>query len=89
MNISLEDVSCYIQKGAILIDVRDKFEYEKSHMKNAINIPYSNILSDIKKYPKDKVIILYCSTGKRSKISYNLLKSFGYNNVYDLGKVDC
>lgn len=86
--ITLEEAYNYIQKGALLIDVRDKIEYDQGHMNGAINIPYMNVLTGIKMYSKDKVIILYCSTGKRSKIAHNLLKGFGYNNVYDLGKVD-
>lgn len=87
--ITLEEACKYIQNGALLVDVRDKVEYDKGHMNNAINIPYTNILSGIKAYSKDKVIVLYCSTGKRSKIAHNLLSCFGYNNVYDLGKIDC
>lgn len=87
-HITLEEAHNYIQNGALLIDVRDKTEYDKGHMNNAINIPYMNILTGIKNYSKDRVIILYCSTGKRSKVALNLLKGFGYNNVYNLGKFD-
>jgi Rhodanese-related sulfurtransferase len=84
--ITLEEAHNYIREGALLIDVRDKDEYDKGYMKNAVNIPYKGILMDIRRYSKETIIILYCSTGKRSHIAFNLLKKFGYNNVYDLGK---
>ena len=79
-----------IKKGSIVIDVRTKQEYDKNHIPGSINIKYDNILSEIKKYiyDKNKKIILYCSTGGRSKIAYNLLTSFGYMNVIDVGKIN-
>lgn len=86
--INLESIKKYIKEGAILIDVRSKLEYDQKHIEGAINIRYDNILSGIKNYTNDKnkKIILYCSKGPRSKIAYNLLTSFGYTNVIDMGK---
>jgi len=88
--ITLENIKRRIQNGAIAVDVRAKLEYDIKHIDGAINIKYDTILSSIKKYTSDKnkEIILYCSTGARSKIAYNLLTSFGYTNVIDAGKIN-
>lgn len=83
--LSLKDLPYH--KDAILIDVRSKEEYSKGHLNGSINIPHDRILEGIKMYSKDTKIILYCSTGNRSKIASNLLVSMGYSNIYDMGKV--
>ena len=88
--IKLELIKEEIKKGSIVIDVRTKREYDTQHIEGAINIKYDNILSGIKNYidNKNRRIILYCSNGSRSKIAYNLLISFGYTNVVDMGKIN-
>lgn len=85
--LSLSDLPKYQKRGAIVIDVRSIEEYHQGHLNGSINIPHNRILEETKKYPKDTVLILYCSTGVRSKIASQLLQSMGYSNVYDLGKV--
>lgn len=66
----------------VIIDVRTIDEYNNGHLKDAINIPYDQIES--LNVDKNKDILVYCASGKRSLIAYNKLVSLGYN-VYDLG----
>lgn len=65
----------------IIIDVRTSEEYEESHLKNSINIPYDKLDDNLE---KDKIIFVYCRSGARSKVAYDTLKDLGYT-VYDLG----
>lgn len=67
----------------VIIDVRTKEEYDESHIKDAINIPYDEINENIE-IEKDKIIFVYCKSGNRSNIAYNTLNNLGYV-VYDLG----
>ncbi len=67
----------------IIIDVRTKQEYDLSHVKNSINIPYDTI-DENTKLDKTKKILVYCQSGKRSNIAYNTLTDLGYD-VLDLG----
>lgn len=71
------------EKEYIIIDVRTKVEYEESHIKNAINIPYDEINKD-SNIDKNKIVFVYCRSGARSKKAYDTLKELGYE-VYDLG----
>ena len=72
-------------KSAILVDVRSKQEFDEDHINGAINIPLNNINSITSKVKdKNKHIILYCSSGIRSKKAQKILKSQGYVNVYNL-----
>ena len=74
------------EKEYVIIDVRTKEEYDESHVVNSINIPYDEIDSKID-IDKDKIIFVYCKSGRRSSIAYDTLKSLGYT-VYDLGAYD-
>ena len=65
------------------MDVRSIEEYNEQHIKGAINIEYTKI-DNSTKLDKDKLIMVYCKSGKRSTLAYNTLKSLGYN-VYNMG----
>lgn len=72
---------------AIILDARERHEFEVSHLKNAIHVGYSEfdvasiqqILSD-----KNQKIVVYCSLGIRSEVIGEKLKKKGYTNVYNL-----
>ena len=70
----------------IIVDVRTKEEYDESHIKGSINIPYDEI-DDKTNLDKNKTIIVYCRSGNRSSKAYNTLKDLGYD-VYDAGAFD-
>lgn len=62
-----------------IIDVRNKEEIEETGMiKGALNIPAGDIADRLAEIPKDKELVLYCSTGARSEMAYNVLKEKGY-----------
>ena len=74
----------------ILVDVREKDEYEESHLEGAVNIPYTTIKDKIDDYvvDKDSVIIVYCKSGKRSAIAAQSLSEAGYTKIFDLGSIN-
>ena len=70
-------------EGAIIVDVRDKAEFEGGHIVDAINIPYGNIesrLGELKKY-QDKPIVLACKMGQHSGAAGTALRKAGFENV--------
>jgi len=71
--------------SVIIIDVREKSEYDVSHISNAMNFPYKKFKAEqISHISKDKKLVIYCSVGYRSeKIAEKLVKS-GYKNTYNL-----
>lgn len=66
----------------ILIDVRSKCEYDLMHIKNAINIPVEQIEQKIFPIEQNKPLMIYCSSGSRSKTAIMILNKLGYNNIY-------
>lgn len=67
----------------IIVDVRTEREFEEGHIVGAINTPLVEIDEEVE-LDKEKVILVYCFSGGRSKDAHDKLKSLGYE-VYDLG----
>ncbi len=78
-----EATEIYERTNALLIDVRTPEEYRENHIEGAVNIPVyeiDNIKNEI--IDPNKVILVYCKTGKRSKVVKQILIQNGYKNVY-------
>ena len=72
-------------KDLLILDVRDVKDYDKGHIENAINIPVDDIesrMNELEKY-KEKDILIYCSTGRKSARTADLLTKNGYKKVYN------
>tara|TARA_R110000868_G_scaffold227679_1_gene480706 strand:+ start:211 stop:708 length:498 start_codon:yes stop_codon:yes gene_type:complete len=75
------------ENDLILLDSREKKEYQTSHIKDAVHVGYDffNLDSITKTFPnKDSKIVVYCSVGIRSEDIAEKLKKAGYNNIYNL-----
>jgi rhodanese-related sulfurtransferase len=82
---SLQTVKESIAKEkAVLVDVRDKQEWNKGHIEVAILLPFSELrLRDrteemIKDLPKDRILYTHCVVGMRSKQAAEILKKHGF-----------
>jgi rhodanese-related sulfurtransferase len=72
---------------AVILDTRERNEYNTSHLKNAIYLGYNHFQIDSiqEKLPKkDAKIVVYCSLGIRSETIAKKLKKAGYNNIFNL-----
>ncbi len=68
---------------AVILDLRDAKDFEKSSVENAINIPMDEFEAQAKEQLKDKdqEILLYCNTGTRTSEASQILEKDGYTNV--------
>jgi rhodanese-related sulfurtransferase len=71
-------------KKAVLVDVREKSEWDASHVKGAVLLPLSELQDDVdagklaKRLPKDKILYTHCVVGKRSVTAGSILERAGY-----------
>jgi rhodanese-related sulfurtransferase len=79
------DYQALMQKGAIILDVRTKNEFQSGHIKGAVNIPVQTLGSNLSKLKKDRPIITCCASGMRSASAKSILQSNGFNEVYNGG----
>ncbi|WP_246296662.1 rhodanese-like domain-containing protein [Winogradskyella vidalii] len=69
-----------------LIDVRTPKEHEENHIPNSQNIDFNSptFADDISKLDKNKPVILYCKSGRRSAKCAKKMKDAGFEKIYDL-----
>ena len=70
--------------GAMLIDVRTPAEVAEGMAPGAINIPLQEIEQRLSEFPKDKDLLIYCRSGKRSMAASNFLIENGYDKVFNV-----
>ena len=77
------------ESGYIILDVREQDEYDEGHIPGAILIPYGEIADRAEKElpDKDQLILIYCRSGRRSKIGADELVKLGYTNVKEFGGI--
>ena len=77
------------ESGYIILDVREQYEYDEGHIPGAILIPYGEIADRAEKEltDKDQLILVYCRSGRRSKIAAEELVKLGYTNVKEFGGI--
>ena len=67
-----------------IIDIREAYECEDGSI-SELNIPLAQFLSKINEIPKDKPVVLYCNSGKRSRsLKYMIEKLHSLNNLTHL-----
>jgi rhodanese-related sulfurtransferase len=65
----------------MLVDVREPSEYQSGHIPDAINIPLRMLAQKLGEIPRDRPVVMYCSTGYRSAMGVMTLHLLGYDNV--------
>lgn len=92
--IDTQNAKALIETGALLLDVRDLNELQKSgHAAGAHHIPRGMLefradealQSHDPELRRDRAVILYCAAGGRAALAGKLLKDMGYQEVYNLG----
>ena len=76
-------------EDCIILDVREQDEFDAGHIPGAILLPYTKIESKAETMLSDKgkQILVYCRSGRRSKIAAESLAKLGYANVKEFGGI--
>jgi rhodanese-related sulfurtransferase len=71
------------RENALVLDIREKKEFQAGHIVDAVNIPYSVLesrLDELKKH-RERPIVVTCKMGQSSGAAGTLLRKHGYENV--------
>jgi rhodanese-related sulfurtransferase len=74
------------REDAVVVDLRPMADFAKGHILNAINIPMTSLktqMSQLEKYKK-RPVILSCNSGAQSAAACRMLRSSGFEQVYNL-----
>ncbi len=69
---------------ALILDVRGKSEYDSFRIRGAKHIPLGHLPDALDELPRDRQIIVHCSSGYRAQIAASLLRRHGFEDVHNL-----
>ena len=77
------------REGYIILDVRAQEEYDQGHIPGAIVIPHTEITvrAEAELKDKDQLILVYCRSGRRSKLAAEDLVKLGDTNIKEFGGI--
>lgn len=91
LNITAEEAKKLMdsEEGCIILDVRTREEYDQGHIPGAILIPNTEIEAKAADLlpDKDQLILVYCRSGRRSKLAAQSLADLGYTNIREFGGI--
>jgi len=91
VNITAEEAKQIMdtEEGYIILDVRTQEEYDAGHVPGAILISHEEIAEKAEEVltDKDQLILVYCRSGRRSKIAAEALAELGYTNIKEFGGI--
>ena len=91
VNITAEEAKEIMdtEEGYVILDVREQDEYDAGHISGAILIPYTQIEAKANEMlpDEDQLILVYCRSGRRSKIAAEALAELGYTNIKEFGGI--
>jgi rhodanese-related sulfurtransferase len=91
VNITAEEARQIMdsEEGYIILDVRTQEEYDQGHIPGAIVISHEKISEKAEEVltDKDQLILVYCRSGRRSKIAAEALVELGYTNIKEFGGI--
>ncbi len=91
LNITAEEAKKLMdsEEGCIILDVRTREEYDQGHIPGAVLIPNTEIEAKAADLlpDKDQLILVYCRSGRRSKLAAQSLADLGYTNIREFGGI--
>lgn len=67
-----------------LLDVREQYEYDESHIPGINLLPMSEIEGRLGEIPMDKTVIVTCRSGNRSDQVTQFLRQNGFDNAHNM-----
>ena len=91
VNITAEEAKHIMdsEEGYIILDVRTQEEYDQGHIPGATQTSHEEIAEKAEDVltDKDQLILVYCRSGRRSKIAAEALAELGYTNIKEFGGI--
>ena len=91
MNITAEEAKQIMDSevGYIILDTRTQAEYDEGHIPGAIVIPHDEITDRAEEElpHKDQLLLVYCRSGRRSKLAAEDLVKLRYTYIKEFGGI--
>jgi rhodanese-related sulfurtransferase len=75
--IDVEELEACLDRGAVLVDVRQPDEYEAGHVPTARLVPLDTVPDRLDDFPRDRDVLVICRSGSRSRAACAFLVEEG------------
>ena len=82
--VRVTEVRDLVERGEYILDVRERPEYDRGHVKGAVLIPLSELRDRMDEVPRDRPVYVHCRSGQRSYNAVMALQSKGYRNAFNV-----
>ena len=91
MNITAQEAKQIMdtEEGYVILDTRTQAEFDEGHIPGAIVISHDEIEEKAEQLlpDKDQLLLVYCRSGRRSKLAAEALVKLGYTNIKEFGGI--
>lgn len=92
VNITAEEAKALMDSEAtyVILDVREAYEYEEGHLPGAVLFPVDSINAESASEllpDRNIMLLVYCRSGRRSKIASEALLQLGYTDIREFGGI--
>ena len=82
--VPVSQVRSLVEEGAYIVDVREPGEFAAGHLKNAVNVPLSQLRERMEEIPRDRPVYLHCRSSQRSYNALMALQNRGWTNLWNI-----
>ncbi|WP_431028714.1 FAD-dependent oxidoreductase [Lysinibacillus sp. LZ02] len=82
--VSVSQVRGLYEAGALFVDVREENEFANGHLKDALNIPLSQLRERMNEIPQDQPVYVHCRSAQRSYNAVMALQGAGWHQVVNV-----
>lgn len=75
--VSAGDAAAAVEGGALLLDVREQWEWDEQRIPGAVHIPMNQVPARLEEIPADRDVYVYCKVGGRSARVVDYLRRHG------------
>ncbi|WAC55491.1 rhodanese-like domain-containing protein [Gordonia sp. SL306] len=76
--VSAVEAMGMVADGALIVDVRHRFEWNRNHIPGSVHIPLEELRDRCVDLPDDRLLITFCTGGLRSAGAANMLIELGF-----------
>lgn len=81
LEVEVPAAAAAVEDGAMLVDVRQPWEYDAGHAPGAVLVPLGSLAERAGELPRDRAIHLICASGNRSLVAAEALDRAGFDAV--------
>lgn len=79
--VSVHDMQIGLERGAVVLDVREPFEYAEGHVAGTLLVPLATVGDRVGDLAKDEPVYVFCRSGNRSLVAAQTLVEAGFRDV--------